>query len=45
LAAYETNEDLHGSKSKLDELIAEVGQFTQKSMLLVCAVIATGMQL
>jgi hypothetical protein len=45
LAVYETYEDLYGRKSTLDELIAEVGKFTQQSMLWVCAVIVTGMQL
>ena len=45
LAVYETFEDLYGRKSTLDELIAEVGQFTQQSILWVCATIITGMQL
>jgi len=45
LAVYETYEDLYGRKSTLDELIADVGQFTQKSILWVCGVIVSGMQL
>ena len=45
LAVYETFEDLYGRKSTLDELIAAVGQFTQQSILWVCATIITGMQL
>jgi len=45
LAVYETFEDLFGRKSTLDELIADIRPFTQKSLLWVCAVIVMGMQL
>jgi hypothetical protein len=45
LAVYETFEDLSGRKSTLDELIADIRPFTQKSVLWICAVIVTGMQL
>jgi len=45
MAVYETFEDIYGRKSTLDELIAGVSQFTQKSMLWVCATIVAGMQL
>jgi hypothetical protein len=45
MRVYETFEDIYGRKSTLDELIADVSQFTQKSVLLVCATIVAGMQL
>ena len=45
LAVYETFESVYGRKSTMDELIADIRQFTQQSMLWVCAVIVTGMQL
>ena len=45
LGVYETYEEFHGRKSTMDELIADVAQFSQQSMLWVCAVIITGMQL
>lgn len=45
VGVYETFEAIYGRKSTLDELIADVSQFTQKSMLWVCATIVAGMQL
>jgi hypothetical protein len=45
LAVYETFESVHGRKSTMDELIADIRPFTQQSVLWVCAVIVTGMQL
>jgi hypothetical protein len=45
LAVYETFEAVYGRKSTMDELIAEICPFTQQSVLWVCAVIVTGMQL
>ena len=45
LGVYETYEEFHGRKSTMDELIADVAQFSQQSMLWVCAVIIAGMQL
>src|ERR1039457_3901194 len=45
LAVYETFESVYGRKSTMDELIAEIRPFTQQSVLWVCAVIVTGMQL
>jgi len=45
LAVYETFEAVYGRKSSMDELIAEIRPFTQQSVLWVCAVIVTGMQL
>ena len=45
LGVYETYEDIFGRKSTMDELVAEVRSFKQQSVLWVCAVIVTGMQL
>ena len=45
LAVYETFESVYGRKSTMDELIADIRPFTQQSVLWVCAVIVTGMQL
>ena len=45
LAVYETYENIYGQRSSLDELVAEIEVFNQKSVLWVCAVIITGMQL
>jgi hypothetical protein len=45
MGVYETFEAIYGRKSTLDELIADVSQFTQKSMLWVCGTIVVGMQL
>ena len=45
LGVYETFENIYGRKSTLDELVAEISVFTQQSILWVCAVIVTGMQL
>jgi len=45
LGVYETFEDLFGRKSTLEELIADIRSFRQQSVLWVCAVIVTGMQL
>ena len=45
LAVYETFESVYGTKSTMDELIADIRPFTQQSVLWVCAVIVTGMQL
>ncbi|RSL18604.1 hypothetical protein EDE15_4194 [Edaphobacter aggregans] len=45
LAVYETFENVYGRKSTMDELIAEIRPFTQQSVLWVCAVIVTGLQL
>lgn len=45
LAVYETFENVYGRKSSMDELIADIRPFTQQSVLWVCAVIVTGMQL
>ena len=45
MGVYETYEEIYKRKSTLDELIKDVSQFTQKSMLWVCALIVTGMQL
>jgi hypothetical protein len=45
IAVYETFEDVFGRRSTLDELIADIRLFKQQSVLWVCAVIVTGMQL
>ena len=45
LAVYETFEDLFGRRSTLDELVADVKSFQLQSVLWVCAVIVTGLQL
>lgn len=45
LAVYETFEDLFGRLSTLDELVADVKSFQLQSVLWVCAVIVTGLQL
>jgi hypothetical protein len=45
LAVYETYEESCGRKSTLDELKAEIAEFTQQSMLWMCATIMAGMQL
>lgn len=45
LAVYETFEEVFGRKSTMDELIADIRPFTQQSVLWVCAVIVSGMQL
>jgi hypothetical protein len=45
LAVYETFEGVFGRKSTIDELIADIRPFTQRSVLWVCAVIVSGMQL
>lgn len=45
LAVYESYEVVFGRRSSLDELVVDIGQFTQKSVLWVCAVIVTGLQL
>lgn len=45
MGVYEAFEEIYGRKSTLDELITDVSQFTQKSMLWVCATIVAGMQL
>ena len=45
LGVYETFEGVFGRKSTLDELIADIRSFRQQSVLWVCAVIVTGMQL
>jgi len=45
LAVYETFEDIFGRKSTFDELVADIKSFGQQSVLWVCAVIVTGMQL
>jgi hypothetical protein len=45
LGVYETFEDVFGRKSTPDELIEDIRAYTQKSVLWVCAVIVTGMQL
>jgi hypothetical protein len=45
LGVYETFEDVFGRKCTLDELIADIRSFKQQSVLWVCAVIVTGMQL
>lgn len=45
LAVYETFEDIFGRKSTFDELVADIKCFGQQSVLWVCAVIVTGMQL
>lgn len=45
LAVYETFEDIFGTKSTFDELVADIKCFGQQSVLWVCAVIVTGTQL
>ena len=45
LAVYETFEDLFGRRSTLDELVDEISGFQLQSVLWVCAVIVTGLQL
>jgi hypothetical protein len=45
LAVYETFEAVFGRKSTMDELIADIRPFSQQSVLWVCAVIVSGMQL
>ena len=45
IGIYETFEHMFGRRSSLHELVAEVGSFKQQSVLWVCAVIVTGMQL
>jgi hypothetical protein len=45
LAVYESYEDIFLRKSTLEELIADLRFFSQQSVLWVCAVIVTGMQL
>jgi hypothetical protein len=45
LAVYETFEEVYGRRSTLDELTADISQFSQQSVLWVCAAIVTGMEL
>lgn len=45
LGVYETFEDLFGRRSTLNELVADLKPFTRESVLWICAVIVTGMQL
>jgi hypothetical protein len=45
LAVYETYEDIFGRRSSLAELEAEIKQFSQSSLLWVCATVVTGAQL
>ena len=45
LAVYESYEDIFGTRSSLDELIADISYFSRESVLWACAFIATGMQL
>jgi hypothetical protein len=45
VGVYETYEEFHGRKSTLDELVADIAKFDRQSMLWVCGVIITGMQL
>jgi hypothetical protein len=45
LAVYETFEEVFGRRSTLDELIVDIGRFSQQSVLWLCATIVTGVQL
>ena len=45
LAVYETYEDIFGRKSSLAELESEIKQFSQSSLLWVCATVVIGAQL
>jgi hypothetical protein len=44
LAVYETFEDIFKRKSTLEELIRDIQQFSQQSVLWVCAWVVTGVQ-
>jgi hypothetical protein len=45
LGVYETFEDLFGHKSTLDEVIKDIRLFSQESVLWLCALFVTGLQL
>ena len=45
LAVYETFEEMFGRRCTLDELIRDIGKFSQQSVLWLCATIVTGVQL
>src|SRR5271165_3259634 len=45
VGVYESYEEFHGRKSTMDELVADIAKFDRQSMLWVCGVIITGMQL